>query len=251
MTLKPILYVGITLMAQTTLAANIQVVGQGEAAHAPDSVSFTVNVESKCYATPQEASESADGVAEKLVNRLERLFPKKDKYNIISTHGGYTQAYMHYSSGTHQRPCHNTFQKTIQITVQSDELAKFEQLFNQVQDMVYSETPPTGQVQNKITYTTMGQPRPQLSFEKYQSLEKQAARQALQNAEEKAQFVLGDRNTNQLQLITVQETLPSYPTPMPMAHKAEAASLSASSSHAPVQFDNITVRKSLSAEFAY
>lgn len=251
MIIKSILCATLTLIAQTSLAANIQVVGQGEASHAPDSVSFTVNIESKCYATPQEASESADGVAEKLVNRLEGLFPKKDKHNVISTHGGYTQAYMHYSSGSHQRPCHNTFQKTIQITVKSDELAKFERLFNQVQDMVYSETPPTGQVQSKITYTTMGQPRPQLSFEKYQALEKQAARQALQNAEAKAQFVLGDRNTNDLQLIEVRETLPSYPTPAPMAHRAEAASLSASPSRAPVQFDNITVRKSLSAEFAY
>lgn len=233
-------------------AGNIQVIGTGEVSQQPDALAFTINVEAKCYATPKEASQAADAVSEKLFKALQKLFPKKDDNNAITTHGGYTEAYMHYAVRNNPKPCHNTFQKTVQLTVNSTEMANFEAVFNQVQDLVYSQTQPPGQITDSITFTTMNQPIPQLSFKKYQALEKQASRQALQDAEQKAQYILADRNAVDLRLIAVQESLPNMPGPMAMRHSPEAAMMmDAKAIQAPVQFKQITVRKQLSAEFSY
>tara|TARA_R110002110_G_scaffold415839_1_gene657379 strand:- start:9498 stop:10262 length:765 start_codon:yes stop_codon:yes gene_type:complete len=242
----------LTLLNVTALqAGTIQVLGSSEVSHAPDSVSFTINIHAQCYDSIDGARQAADQKSSELFKDLNKLFPIKDKNNQISTHGGYTQPFHGgYRPRNAVAACENTFQKNTQITVKTSNLNNFEDLFNQTQDLAYRQSQPTSKVTDPITFVTMNQPNPQLSAEKYQRLEKQAIAMALQNAEDKAQYLIKGKNIPALKMIAVNESLPNNPGPIPMRNAMKSMAMM-ESTNAPIQFQDNIVRKQLSVIFEY
>jgi len=231
-------------------AGTIQILGNSEVSDSPDAVSFTITVHSQCYPSINEAREANDQISTELFSSLNQLFPQKDKNNQISTHGGYTKPYnISYRPRDSDNPCKDTFQKITHLTVKTSHLDNFENLFNQVQDLAYQKSQPQKKISSAVSFTTMNQPNPQLSTEKYQALEKQAIALALENAKEKAEYLIKDQNIPALKMISINESFPNF-SPTPMPHMAKSMMI-AESSHAPIQFQDSVISKQLSVVFEY
>ena len=232
-------------------AAKVQVVGTGEAISEPDQVSFSVNIQARCYPTLLEASNAADKLAEALFNQLNTLFPQKDKINQIATHGGYTQPYYPPTHRDTPSPCQNTFQKTTQIVITSTRLSDFEKQFNEVQNLVYNtySAANDGNVSEASAFVTLSQPTPALSFDKSLQLEMSALDAALENAKEKAEKLVANESAANLKLIEMHETLPQT-QPIPML-RMESARFASSDSSAPIAFEQSRLEKQIEAIFEY
>lgn len=249
-------WIGLCLMSMglgNAYAGQITLVGHGEVFSPPDRVSFQVSISAQCYPTAKEASQAADQLASELFTALTQLFPKKENTQEVTTQGGYTQPF--YATQVGQNTyCQNTFQKDTQIMIKTDQIDKFESLFNQVQDLVYAKYS-VNQI-NPVTkaraFTQMSQPYASLSTEKQQDLEKEALKKALHNAQEKAKEILADLNITQFSPAEISEI--GIQTPIPMMKRMpmrEGMSLMAASVEAPVSFGDSTLSKELTVIFEY
>lgn len=233
-------------------AAKVQVLGLGETTHEPDVIQFSLNIQAKCYPTLAKASEAADTLANDLFKQLGTLFSTQNHYNQIITHGGYTQPYYGSRHRNRENLCHNTYQKNTQIKVITTKVAQFENLFNQVQTLVYNKYP---QLQDNVmsqasAYVTISQPFTQISLEKRKQLEMQALEDALVNAKAKAQKLTENEGHNGLRLIELYET-PSMMQPQPQYSAMHQESFKAADASAPISFEQSVVRKQISVVFEY
>lgn len=244
----------ILILSYTSLlqASKIQVIGSGEIITKPDQVQFSIMIQSKCYATVQEASESSDKVANNLFQELNKIFPKKDERNQISTQGGFTQRFEAPQYQNRPRECENTFQKVTSISVMTTEIDRFENLFNQVQNVVYQNQAPKTEnmISKAITFVTMSEPTAMVSFQTNQQLETQALDKALKNAMEKAKQLVGDKAASSLKIVEIAESLPA-PAPAPMRSMMRGMAMEMSASSAPISFENNRIEKSLSVIFEF
>lgn len=247
--MKKILIMLLSCYCSFALAAKIQVIGTGETSSEPDYVELSLSIQAQCYPSVSEASDAADKKAAELYQKLNVLFPQKDTYNHVTTQGGYTQPFY----GVTQRNngeviCQNTFQKTTQILITTTKMDEFSVLFNKVQDIAYQEpSAPTQEVQTQISFVTLNQPMPKLSFSKTRQLEIKALQNALQNAKEKASHLTKNENAAALKLIEMYETTPGQPMPMMRTERA----MFQASAQAPVAFENSVIEKQILATFEY
>lgn len=238
--------------ALPSYASKIQVIGSGEAIAQPDEVSFSITIQSKCYASIKEATASADRVTSDLFSQLNKIFPKKDVHNQITTRGGYTQRFDPPRFNNKPIECQNTFQKTNNISILTSETKNFQVLFNQVQELVYQSYGANDNVLSKATtFVTMSEPTASLSFEQKHQTEAVALQEALKNAIEKAKQLAGHENAAALKIVEIAESLPVNPPPFqPMMMRAAAMELGSPAS-APISFENSVTEKSLSVIFEY
>lgn len=239
------------LLASPGYASKIQVIGTGEAIARPDQVSFSINIQSKCYPSVKEAAGSADKVTNELFTQLNKIFPKKDNNNQISTQGGYTQRFEPPRFNNKPVECKNTFQKMNSINILTSEVKNFEALFSQVQNLVYQSYGTDDDVLSKATtFVTMSEPTASLSFEQRRQTESLALQAALKNAVEKAKQLAGNENAATLKIVEIAESLPTNPPFRPMMMRAAAMEMGGAPA-APISFENSVTEKSLSVTFEY
>lgn len=249
--MQKILIMILSCYCSLALAGKIQVIGTGETTSKPDYVELTLSIQAQCYPTVSEASNAADQKAAELYQKLNVLFPQKDNDNYITTQGGYTQLFYGITArnGT-ETACQNTFQKTTQISINTTKVDGFSELFNKVQDIAYQETSiPTQAVQTKITFVTLDQPLPKLSFSKTRQLEITALQNAMQNAKEKANQLTQNEGDTNLKLVEMYEVMPGQAMPMMRSDRMMAFASAAAS--APVAFENSIIEKQIMATFEY
>ncbi|MCS5707316.1 SIMPL domain-containing protein [Candidatus Berkiella cookevillensis] len=250
--MQKILIMILSCYCSLALAGKIQVIGTGKTSSEPDSVELTLSIQAQCYPTVSEASNAADQKAAELYQKLNVLFPQKDNNNHITTQGGYTQLFYGITprNGT-ETACQNTFQKTTQISISTTKVDGFSELFNKVQDIAYQEASmPIQAVQTQITFVTLNQPLPKLSFSKTRQLEISALENALQNAKEKASQLTKNEGATSLKLIEMYEAMQGQAMPM-MRSERMMSFANATSASAPVSFENSVIEKQIMATFEY
>lgn len=230
------------------------IIGQGELRSAPDYVELSILVDSKCYNTVAEARKVNDDASRKIVDFLNTKITKKDAYNSVVTTGGFTSAYQTYYQNKYF--CENTFQKQNTIIFRTQEVDKFEALFEEIQNTVYKEVDRYAPsiIQSSISFAVMSSPMPGISNEQRTELEKQAIGLAFKDAKAKLTALFGNTKVLNLKLVSASDSSVMQPVPMPYYQKARMASAPMAEmggSQAPVQFDQQEISKTVTFKFTF
>jgi len=233
--------------------AEAVIMGQGQVRSAPDYVELSIMVDSKCYSTPAEARKVNDDASRKIVDFLNTKITKKDAYNSVVTTGGFTSAYQTYYQNKYF--CENTFQKQNTIIFRTQEVDKFEELFEEIQSVVYKEIDRYAPsiIQTSISFAVMSSPIPGISNEQRTELEKQAIGLAFKDAKAKLTALFGNTKVLNLKLVSATESTYSH-APIPRYQRspmASAAMAEMGGSQAPVQFDEQEISKSITFKFTF
>lgn len=241
--------------SQSSFGAEAVLVGEGEVLGAPNTVTLTISVDSKCYSTPSDAREKNDQATRKIVDFLNTKIKKKDAYNAVVVNGGYTSNYQTYFRN--EIYCSDTFQKQTGILFKTQELENFEELFNEIQNVVYKEFERNAPsvIQQTISYVSMSNPQPSISSERQSQLEQQAMGLAFTDAKNKLKSLFG-ANIQNLKMVRASEIPPDSPVPI-YTHKSSPMAMMAGgmapqeASAAPVQFDDLRVHKTIYFNFTF
>lgn len=236
----------------TAHGAEAVLFGEGEVIAPPDYVEMTITVNSKCYATPDEARQQTDAASRKIVDFLNTKIKKKDAYNTVITQGGLTSSYQNYQRN--KAYCQNTFQKKNSITFRTQDMANFDKLYNDIQNTIYKEfahvNPAT--IESPISYVTMTNAHPHVTLEARDQLEQKAIALALQNAKSKLFSLFANQPIRNLKVIEVSEfspedVKPPYSPRRPLMMKASAED----APNAPIQFDDQNIQKTIYFKFHF
>ncbi|MBS0290148.1 MAG: SIMPL domain-containing protein [Proteobacteria bacterium] len=235
------------------MSAQALLMGQGQALSAPDYVEISIVVDSKCYATPDDARKINDKAAKEIVDFLNSKIKQKNEYNTVISTGGYTQPYQTYYQDKYW--CQNTFQKQNNIVFRTQDLKNFDALFNEIQNVIYkqfTQNPPTV-IESSLSYVTMSEPSGNLSLERRAQLEQKAMALAFIDAKAKLLSLFGKDEIENLKLIDASEVPPEEPVPFYRKRNAPMA-LSASMEKAqavPIQFEDQNISKIIYFKFTF
>jgi uncharacterized protein YggE len=229
-----------------TWASEVLLTGVGRVLSRPDYVEMTLQVQSLCYDTPEQAMQSSDKVASKLVAFLNQNINRNDYYNQVVSAGGFTGPYQDYSQN---KVCQNTFQKNHQITFRTKRVADFDKLFNLIQNEIsqHFSQQPKSSIESAQTFVNLGLPQPLVSHEKRRTYEKEALSLAMADAQEKLESMPFSKPFRNLRILEVSE-VNQAPGPMPFASKAL---LQTGGGGAPVQFEDIWIEKNLFVRYSF
>lgn len=237
----------------TTFGAEALIIGQGHVLSDPDYIELNITVDSKCYASPEDARKVNDEAARNIVNFLNSKIKVKTTYNTVISTGGYTMPYETYYQNKYY--CQNTFQKQNNITFRTQDVANFEALFNEIQNTVYKELSkgPSSFIGAPISYAIISSPMPSVSQERRSILEQQALARAFEDAKSKLLSLLGNKKAQNLRLINVTEQTAVYrpvyrQRSAPMAYAAGAMN---EASPAPVQFGEEEINATVNFKFSF
>lgn len=235
-------------------AAEALLAGQGRVLSEPDYVSLSIQVQSKCYNTPQEAREANDKSARTIVDFLNKHVKEGGYYNKVITNGGYTNPFQVYHRN--KILCENTFQKQNTIILRTQKVKDFEKLYDDIQKQVYSQfsSQPRGMIESSVTFVTMSAPSAGVSQKKRHALEQEAMTMALNDAKGKLKALFTGNQIQNLKVTEVSE-MPIQPQPRPMqrgyASDMPMAMAAEKASPAPVQFDETWIQKQVYFRFSF
>lgn len=250
-------YLALLLMvtSPSVFAASAMLSGIGRVLSEPDYVELSIQVQSKCYSTPKDARQANDDAARKIVDFLNKKIQGSESYyNKVITLGGYTSPFQVYHRN--KILCENTFQKHNNITLRTQRVQDFEQLYDEIQKEVYSHftMQPRGMIESSVTFVTMSQPSPRVSMERRQELEQKALTMALNDAKGKLTALFHEKPIENLKITEVSETAMASPPPVhysPRSGGAEMMAMKADAAPAPVQFDEQWIHKQVYIRFSF
>lgn len=235
-------------------SAEALIIGEGQVESAPDYVELSIQVQSQCYPTAEDARKINDTAAKKIVDFLNSKIKKKDSYNFVASSGGYTLPFQYYYQNKYL--CQNTFQKQNTITLRTQDLAHFEGLFAEIQQTVYqqfSRNAPTV-VESSISFVTMSEPLPGISNELRSKLEKNALGVAFKDASAKLAALFENKKIENLKMIYASELPPPEPKPFFQSSGAPmmmGARVAKSEEAPPVQFAQQNINKVIYFKFTF
>lgn len=251
---KPTMFLLLICGSQLTHAGEALIAGQGQVTSVPDYVEINITVDSKCYATPAEASKANDEAARKIVDFLNNKVKRKDQYNKVISNGGYTSPFQVY---VHDKIlCPNTFQKQNTITFRTQDLNNIESLFFDIQNTVYQQfkgSEPTV-IDAPISYAVISNPVPSLSASLRAQLERKAIALAFADAQAKLRALFGTYPLHNVKVTQASEFSPDEPKPVfrsgnaPMMARAVSEKFA---QRAPVQFEDQTFEKTIYFTFVF
>lgn len=248
------------LMAQSAFASEAYFVGTGTVSSTPDYVELSIYVNSECYKSTSLARQATDNVASEIVNFLKmRIKNTGDFKNKIITNGGYTQPFSKYINNQHgsRQVCLGTFQKRTTITIRTSDVANFSELFDEIQDLVYSSYKQSApNVDEPVNYVTLDAPQTRITRENNAILEKTALGLALKNAKERLFAAFGCEPLR-VEIIDMSETQASQ-TPQTHSYAPKMMRAMAMDSGggqmeaaAPIEFDALLVSKNIYVKFSF
>lgn len=238
------------------LCAEAIIIGEGHVLSSPDYIELSILIDSKCYATPNQARKVNDEAARKIVDFLNGKIKKKDNYNTVISTGGYTQPYQTYYQDKYF--CQDTFQKQNNIIFRTQDLENFESLFDEIQNVVYKQLSRAAPnvIEASISSATMSSPVPGVSQELRATLEQKALNLAYQDATAKLSALLKNNKIQNLKLTKASEIPPTEPMPTFERRAAPMALMAAGGAankmeQAPVQFDEQNIDKTIFFQFSF
>jgi uncharacterized protein YggE len=236
-------------------SAEAIITGVGHVKSSPDYIELNILIDSKCYASPNEARKVNDESARKIVDFLNEKIKKKDNYNTVISTGGYTQPYRTYYQDKYF--CEDTFQKQNNIIFRTQDLENFESLFNEIQNVVYKQLSRAAPnvIEASISYATMSSPIAGISQELRSQLEQKSLALAFQDATAKLSALLKSNKIQNLKMTRASEIPPIEPMPIYQKRMAAPMEMMAGGARAqdsaPVQFDEQDIDKTIYFQFTF
>ncbi len=253
--MNKLLALTLMIVMPTVFAGEARLTGSGRVLSEPDYVELSIQVQSKCYPTPKKAREANDEAARAIVDFLNKHIQGEGYYNKVITTGGYTSPFQVYHRD--RILCEQTFQKHNSITIRTQQVEKFEALYDDIQKEVYNQfsTQPMGMIENSVTFVTMSSPMAAVSQERRDLLENRAITMALNDAKGKLKSLFIDNPLLNLKVTEISE-MPIASQPQPMAYRGgrsnDMMAMSAEKmAPAPVQFDEQWIQKQIYFRFVF
>ncbi|MCH2110290.1 MAG: SIMPL domain-containing protein [Polyangiaceae bacterium] len=233
---------------QEAEAAPTRFVGEGRLSHPPEFVELSVKIASECYATPLQASEANQRAVADVMSFFKTLSSTENEHDGVHSKGGYSSPFRRREGSLVS--CKGTFAKSTIVQMKSSDISKFAQNFDKIQKKIYGAFSKKGEglTDSPVTFATIVTPRPQLSHQTREKLEKEALRLAVESAKAKFETTFSAAcGDGSYRILRMNEPSAESGRPMPYG----LALGDAHSSPSTIAFEEIWVNRTLVVDFEF
>lgn len=231
-------------------AGTAKFTGEGKVSTAPEFVTVHMQVSSECFLTPEDAMKANDATVITIQNFLKTLINEDSEVDKISTQGGYTRPYSRMiREGNETRTlCDGTFQKTTSISFTASPEG-FSKKFATIQNNILKNFKQgSDTTEESRTFVSLNEPSAGVCPKTLAQMDIAALQNAGKQSRGKFDAMALTCGINgQVEVCSISEE----GTIFRPSNKYASAAFSESDEVVELNFDDITVTKSVIIEYAY